>query len=123
MSDERGFTVHDHRRVKLDGEKAETGGESRAGGRPGADPGKRTPMPPVDFSGFVLGLAQMALVHLGEMPLPGSDQAARDLEQARHTIDLLDMLEEKTRGNLNEQETALLKQLRGELKLKYVQAS
>ncbi|MDF1553284.1 MAG: DUF1844 domain-containing protein [Deferrisomatales bacterium] len=80
------------------------------------------PLPPVDFSSFVLGLGQMTLIHLGEMPEPFSGKVEKDLAQASHTIDLLDLLAEKTRGNLSADEAQLLGNLRRELKLKYVQA-
>lgn len=77
-------------------------------------------MPPVDFSSFALGLGQMALVHLGEVPDPATGEGAEDPAQARHAIDILDMLEAKTRGNLTAEEAELLHVLQGELKLKYV---
>ncbi len=77
-------------------------------------------LPPVDFSGFALGLGQMALVHLGEVADPSTGERAADPAQARYSIDILDMLEEKTRGNLTAEEAELLRVLRSELKLKYV---
>jgi hypothetical protein len=130
MAEESGFTVRDRRRVTLEGESAEKkeqeqpAAEAPRGGSESeeyrAERGQK--LPPVDFSGFVLGLGQMALVHLGELPEPQSGNSARDLEQARHTIDLLDMLEEKTRGNLTGDEAKLLQSLVSELKLRYVRA-
>ena len=80
------------------------------------------PLPPVDFSSFVLGLGQMTLIHLGDLPEPFTGEVQKDLAQASHTIDLLDLLAEKTRGNLSADEAQLLGNLRRELKLKYVQA-
>jgi hypothetical protein len=80
------------------------------------------PLPPVDFSSFVLGLGQMTLIHLGDLPEPISGEVRKDLAQASHTIDLLDLLADKTRGNLSADEAQLLGNLRRELKLKYVQA-
>lgn len=123
MQEEKGFTVHDRRRVKNGPEMAETeqGGPSNAGWAGPAKAGSRQ-LPPVDFAGFVLGLGQMALVHLGEIPAPGTEEVAVDLEQARHSIDIFDMLEDKTRGNLTPDEETLLRTLEGELKLKYVRA-
>ncbi|GAB4271684.1 MAG: hypothetical protein Kow0092_26500 [Deferrisomatales bacterium] len=131
MSEDKGFTVHDRRRVKPDGSSAETKEEQspapeaektspEAGGEgPRAAAGQRR-LPPVDFTGFVLGLGQMTLIHLGELPEPGTGQTRVDTEQARHTIDILDMLQEKTQGNLTPQEDSLLQELRSDLKLKYV---
>jgi hypothetical protein len=62
----------------------------------------------------------MALVHLGELSEPSGGGHAQDLEQARHTIDILDLLEQKTRGNLSEEEVGLLRHLLSDLKLRYV---
>lgn len=84
--------------------------------------GKHHAPPPVDFSSFVLGLGQTTLVHLGVLPDPVSGTTGKDLAQASYTIDLLDLLAEKTRGNLSAEEGQLLGSLRRELKLKYVQA-
>jgi len=119
MAEDRGFTVRDRRRVRPDDEPGSPGaGEREDGPRDG-----KQPLPPVDFSGFVLGLGQMALIHLGEMPEPQTGRVVRDLDQARHTIDILDMLEQKTRGNLTEAESKLLLSLTTDLKLKFVRAA
>jgi hypothetical protein len=151
MSEEnKGFTVRDRRKVKLDETPAETREEAleatakerpetaeSRGSAPSEGPGssddrepaaekekgKPRSLPPVDFTGFVFGLGQMALVHLGEIPEPVTGQASRNLEQARHVIDILDMLEEKTRGNLAQEEADLLRTLKSELKLKFVKVS
>ncbi len=124
MAEDRGFTVRDRRRVRPDGEPAgPEAGKGAAEAREGAPQEGKQPLPPVDFSGFVLGLGQMALIHLGEMPEPQTGRVMRDLEQARHTIDILDMLEEKTRGNLTEAESKLLLSLTTDLKLKFVRAA
>jgi len=121
MQEEKGFTVHDRRGVKKDPESTETEqGREPTGAGAGRAESTGRPLPPVDFAGFVLGLGQMALVHLGEIPVPGTEEMAMDLEQARHSIDILDMLEAKTRGNLTPDEETLLRTLEGELKLKYV---
>ena len=78
---------------------------------------------PVDLSSFLISLAQSALVHLGEVPDPGTGQRGTQLTLARYTIDTLAMLEEKTKGNLDEQESKLLGSLLDELRLKYVDVS
>lgn len=76
--------------------------------------------PEVTFSAFIMSLASSALVGLGEVPDPASGKIARDLILARHNIDLLDMLRQKTRGGVNEDEASLLESLLCELRLKYV---
>ncbi len=82
------------------------------------------PHPPqVDFGTFVLSLGSSALVHLGEIQHPESAEAKENLLLARQTIDLLAMLQEKTRGNLTEAEARFLSDLLADLRLKFVEKS
>lgn len=77
--------------------------------------------PPVDFTTFMLSLGTSALVHLGE-PLPGAPGPGEvSLPLARQTIDLLALLEQKTRGNLTGEEERLLTGLLFDLRLRYVE--
>ena len=76
--------------------------------------------PSVDFSAFLLSLGSSALVHLGELEHPDHVGTSRNLALAKQTLDILGMLEEKTRGNLTADEHRLLEQLLYELRLKYV---
>ena len=80
------------------------------------------PALPVSFASLVVSLGSAALVHLGEVPDPGSHAISRDLKLARHSIDVLGMLQEKTRGNLDADESKLLEALLHELRSKYVAA-
>jgi hypothetical protein len=77
----------------------------------------------VDFGTFVLSLGSSALVHLGEIQHPESAEAKENLLLARQTIDLLAMLQEKTRGNLSEAEARFLSDLLADLRLKFVEKS
>ncbi|MFH2009090.1 MAG: DUF1844 domain-containing protein [bacterium] len=77
-------------------------------------------MPPIDFSTFVLSLSQAVLLHLGELEDPETKQLTPNLAMARQSIDLLSMLQEKTRGNLTEEEAKLLENLLYDLRMKYV---
>mgnify|MGYP006296500651 CR=1 FL=1 len=79
------------------------------------------PLPQVDMNTFILSLSSSALVHLGEVNDPQTGQNQTDLNLARHTIDMLAMLEEKTKGNLAPDEEGLLKNILFELRMKYVQ--
>jgi hypothetical protein len=74
---------------------------------------------PVDFKIFVLSLNASALIHLGEAPGPGSTGVSVSLPMARHTIDMLCMLEDKTRGNLTSEEAGLLHQVLFDLRMLY----
>jgi hypothetical protein len=80
----------------------------------------------IDFATFVLSLASNALVHLGELPEPDAPEGAppqRNLPMAKQTIDILAMLEAKTKGNLDEGERQLLESVLYDLRVKYVDAS
>ena len=77
---------------------------------------------PVDFSTHVLSLASSALIALCTMPAPDGEQHPRDIEAPRHLIDVLGMLEQKTKGNLDEAETKLLQSLIYDLRVAFVNA-
>ena len=75
---------------------------------------------PVDFSTHVVSLASTALIALGKMPTPEGEAHPIDLETARHLIDVLGMLEHKTKGNLDETEAKLLASLIYDLRVAFV---
>lgn len=79
------------------------------------------PLPEVNFSTFVLSLSSSALFHFGTLPAPVSKTTQRNLELAKHTIDILGLLQEKTRGNLTEEEQSLLDNLLCDLRMRYVE--
>jgi Domain of unknown function (DUF1844) len=83
----------------------------------------RHDMPPADFATFVAMLANNIMLFLGQIPDPVTRQRRRDLPQAKHTIDILVMLRDKTRGNLTADETQLLQELLPQLQMAYVAAS
>jgi hypothetical protein len=81
-------------------------------------------LPAIDFSMLVLSLSQTALMHLGEAPHPEGEPAAPpNLPLARQTIDLLGVLQEKTKGNLTGPEEHLLDQVLYDLRLRFVELS
>jgi hypothetical protein len=77
---------------------------------------------PLDFATFILSLGSSAMVHLGRIPAPGGGAPTLDLPAAKQIIDILGVLEEKTRGNLDESEDKLLKTLLYDLRVQYVDA-
>src|SRR5262245_3196300 len=79
-------------------------------------------LPPLDFSTFILSLASTAMVHLGQLPGPEGEEVHRDLPAAKQAIDMINMLEEKTRGNLDESEEKLLRSVLYDLRVAYVDA-
>jgi hypothetical protein len=76
----------------------------------------------VDFSTHILSLASSALIALRRMPAPEGVEQPLDLETARHLIEVLEILEQKTKGNLDEAEQKLLKSLLYDLHIGYVDA-
>lgn len=76
--------------------------------------------PRIDFTTFILSLNASALVHMGVVEDPGTGQRRRNMMLAKQTIDVLAMLEEKTRGNLKEDEERLFLHLLQDLRLRYV---
>ena len=80
-------------------------------------------MPEIDFATFILSLSHSALVNLGEAPDPDTQQIAVSLPIAKQNIDLLGLLEEKTKGNLSGDEERLLGQVLFDLRMRYVEKS
>ncbi len=81
-------------------------------------------MPKVDFSTFLFSLFSSALIQLGDLadPVTGEKPAERNLDAVSQTIDLLDLLREKTEGNLTKDESNLIKESTAQLKYKYIDA-
>ena len=77
-------------------------------------------LPEVTFSAFIMSLASSALVCLGEVPDPSTGAISKNLLRARHNIDILEMLRQKTSANVNADEASLLNSVLCELRLKYV---
>lgn len=77
-------------------------------------------MPEVTFTAFVMSLNTSALFHLGEISDPATGLKNQDLVLAKHTIDTLKLLEDKTQGNLDGEEKDLLKNIIYDLKMRYV---
>ena len=80
------------------------------------------PLPPASFTFFVLSLRAQAEMQLGLMNY-GQEESKPDLQMARHTIDLMAILRDKTKGNLSLEEQRLLENSLTELRFRYVQVS
>jgi hypothetical protein len=131
----RGFTVTDRRsfgegEAPPEGEPPDAAG-AQAAPAPSPEPpspqappaGRADRLPPVDFPTFVLSLGSSALMHMGEVEHPTSGVAEKNLPMAKHSIDILSMLQEKTKGNLSPPEAELLENLLYDLRLQYVEAT
>jgi len=91
--------------------------EASAASGPSAE---QASMPKPTFSTFVLSLASSALVQLGEVPDPSTGEKLEDITLAKHTIDILSMLQDKVKNGLDAEETRLLEGLLYELRMKFV---
>ena len=81
-------------------------------------------LPPVDFPSFLISLGTSALYHLGLVPDPTTGEpGTKNIELARHTIDTIVLLEQKTEGNLSDDEVALFQNLLTELRMRFVEAT
>lgn len=132
----RGFRVQDRRRfASSTGEDRVDGAEQKPvespeqndlnAGQP-ADVGgpytaKDHAHDPISFSGFILGLTTQALMFMGEISHPQGQKQISDLGAARQMIDLLAMLKEKTKGNLDTAEDAMLENALFDLRLRYIE--
>jgi hypothetical protein len=77
----------------------------------------------VNFSTFILSLASATFIELGVIEDPLSKTKKKDLSSAKQHIDLLEMLQEKTRGNLDDEERGLLERILRDVRLQFVKAS
>lgn len=75
---------------------------------------------PVSFASFIVSLAQSTLVSLGDAPDPSTGKKSTHLELARNTIDLIALLQEKTKGNLDDEETRLVESVLFDLRTRFV---
>jgi hypothetical protein len=81
-------------------------------------------LPKADFLTLVASLASQASIHLGLVPHPlKKGQIEKDLAQARFAIDMIGVLETKTRGNLDDEEKRVLERVLADLRMRYVEAS
>ena len=129
----KGFTVQDRRRFSPEtGEAREDSRENRdtsqvesAAGQPEAEHDAaqaQEPLPAINFSTFIISLSTQALMQLGEIADPLSGKVESDVTAAKQMIDILGMLREKTKGNLNSGEERLMEDILFDLRMKYVEA-
>ena len=129
----KGFTLQDRRRFSPEtGEARPEAAETISPSAPAAGPSEaqstrpaephQEALPEINFSTFVISLSTQALMHLGEISNPLTGQVEADVPTAKQMIDILGMLREKTKGNLNPNEDRLLEDVLFDLRMKYVEA-
>lgn len=130
QEDKRGFKVEDRRRFS---ETGDVRPEHRDAPAPPAaveppapsaasptEPAAHTPPFEINFSTFIISLSTQALAHLGEIPHPIGQEVTVDLGAAKQLIDILGILKDKTQGNLDASESALLDTVLYDLRIQYV---
>lgn len=125
----RSFKVEDRRRFADSGEARgdvedkhpEADSAPAAGGQEAR--GEAAPALEMNFSTFLISLSTQALALLGELEDPVEGRSAVDLIAAKHLIDILGILKDKTKGNLDEVEGALLEHCLYDLRMKYVEVA
>ncbi|HDI79104.1 MAG TPA: DUF1844 domain-containing protein [Desulfobacteraceae bacterium] len=122
----KGFVIKDRRafdeegRLKKEVKEEEKKREREDRAKSSKEERQRAPLPEVNFSSFIISLSSSALLHMGEIPDPQTGQKKKDMELARHTIDTIALLKEKTKGNLNSEEERLLNSILTDLRLRFV---
>lgn len=109
--EEKGFVIKDEEKEAprdTDASSDQTAGEQAA------------PLPTIDFSTFIMSLNASALVHLGVIDDPTTGKKVKNLPLGKQTVDMLRMLQEKTQGNLTDEEAKLLQGILYDLKIAYV---
>ncbi len=124
VEEEKGFVIKDKRIFSPETGESRTEEpqktEEENGKEKEAPAVEETLLPEINFSTFIFSLSSSALLHFGEIPDPSSGTKEKNLPMAKHTIDILGMLEEKTRGNLTPDEEQLFKNILYDLRMLYV---
>jgi hypothetical protein len=127
QQDKPGFRVTDRRRftdsgeARADDKSAAPQTDAATSTAASSHPDPAAALEPVSFSTFVLGLSTQALLHLGEIQSPLTGNTERDMPAAKHVIDILGILRDKTRNNLEQAEEQLLETILYDLRLRYVE--
>ena len=122
VTDKRGFRENDETRPPESSEKIEEkpAGEQASSAEKPPSNQESSSRPPIDFPSYILSYYTQGLVLLGEVPNPYTNKKEEDVEAARHMIDILSMLEQKTKGNLSKEEEQLLESVLYELRMKFM---
>jgi hypothetical protein len=134
-NEDKGFSVKDKRFFTEEGEahpdaaveekikpddKTEPGAQAATEKQTMRAEEQEPPFPEINFPGFLLSLHTSAMFHFGDLADPATGETARNIPAAKQTIDLLAMLQEKTRGNLEKDEEMLIEGILYELRMRYI---
>lgn len=130
-SEDRGFVIKDKRFSEKSEEgyqqeseiKSQESKERNKGNESEKSKKRDIPLREINFATFILSLSSSAMLHFGDIEDPVSGKKERNLQGAKQTIDMIDMLKEKTKGNLTKEEEMLIDNVLYELKIRYVDES
>jgi len=126
--EEKGFVIKDKRSLDEEGElkeekpEDETKKEETIKEDATSDDAQKMPLPEVNFNSLIFSLSSSAFLHIGEIADPQSGEKKKDLPMAKHSIDIIAMLKEKTKGNLTEEEEQFIDNILTDLRFRYVKA-
>jgi hypothetical protein len=127
--EEKGFVIKDRRSFDTEGELKEektaetkTQPEKEKRQEPKKEEDQRPPLPEVNFTSLIFSLSSSAFFNMGEIADPQTGERHKDLLLAKHSIDIIAMLGEKTKGNLDEEEEKFLESILADLRMRYVKA-
>jgi hypothetical protein len=118
------MSEHDDKKIHIDEDwKAKVAAEREmlaAQEKMDQDDRERPPLPPASLATLISNFATQALIGLGRLPGPGAEKPEIDLEMARYAIDMIEVLEQKTAGNVDETETQLMRTALDDLRMAYL---
>ena len=125
--EEKGFIIKDRRSFDDKGAlKEKDSTEEKVKEEPKEEPPTKEtetpPLPEINFSSLILSLSSTAFLHFGEIPDPGTGEKKKDLVLAKHAIDTIAMLKEKTEGNLDDEEKQFIENILTDLRWHFVKA-
>ena len=123
---EKSFTVRDKRfsatkEAEVDSKIKEEKKETESQGADSSE--QQVELPEINFVNFLFSISTSALIQMGEIEDPISQQTVKNLPLAKQTIDLIGMLKEKTKGNLTPDEAKLIENILFDLRMRYVKAT
>lgn len=129
--EEKGFVVKDRRSLDKDGELRDQDGDAVQEKQAGEEKPKKQapkeepsthPLPEANFSSLIFSLSSTALFQLGDIPDPETGETKKDLTLAKHAIDTIALLQEKTKGNLSEEEKKFTESILTDLRWRFIKA-
>ncbi len=124
---EKSFVIRDKRFSAKKEEERDKGAEAEMKKQeaPSTEkpPEKEAPLPEISFVNLVFSLSTSVLIQLGEIQDPVTQEAQKNLPLAKQTIDLIGLLQQKTKGNLTPEEEKLMESVLYDLRMRYVKAT